>query len=122
MMRLQPVRDPATGAAAKTPRGEVELGFPEMPGCVVATGDAVRDLALMPAMLEAPPRPEPSSSGGGSTEGEEEGDVYDHDRYFHQNSVWAQSMRLLGGRFLDLSIVHDATVQMLWSAVEGGEE
>jgi len=45
LIQLQPIQ--STGSDS----GSIELGFKDMPGCVIATGDAVRDLALLPAML-----------------------------------------------------------------------
>lgn len=78
-------------------------------GGFVAKGSAVRDLCLVPALLEAPQVP---------SEGEPFAH-YDHHRFFHQNVLWAECVRRVGEPFAGWSDLHPAVVEAVDATLMG---
>ncbi len=98
--------------------------FEGLPGALVVSGSAVPSLVLLSPMLEAVLPPEPS------TEEEKKqleqqltvlavatAEEYDHDRFFHQDLIWTQAMRMLGGEAEDIADLHPAIVSVLRDAL-----
>ena len=78
--------------------------FSGMPGAVLVAGEALRDLATVPAMVEAPGVDEASPWS-----------AYDHNRFFHQNVLWSDAIRRLGGEWTMLADLHPAIVETVQS-------
>jgi hypothetical protein len=85
--------------------------FIELPGAIVASGSAVAGLALAPALFEG------SSKHRGHAH-----EWYEHDKFFHQDTVWKEAMSRLGGECAVVAELHPATVDVVRAALNLQDE
>ena len=80
--------------------------FPSHPGALLATGAAVGGLTLAPALFE-----------GSSKHRGDAAPFYEHDKFFHQDTIWKEAMRLLGGACAVAGEMHPAAAAVARAAL-----
>ncbi len=91
-----------------------------------ATGSAAPSVALMPPVpiqgeyAEAVEAAIAAAEAGAPQEGAEGG--YEHEKFWHQNAVWAACMHMMGGEFARIGGVHPVVAQVLGGVLADPEE
>ncbi len=102
--------------------------FEGMERFLFADGSLTQGLCLAPAMF-GEERDDSSSASQAtglrhapSRASEDDADAtpeaYDHEKYFHQNVIWAQAMRAMGEPFADFAALHPAIVETVQDLFE----